>query len=58
VSNVRPSEGGGPEEVGKAVRETIEGLGGTMPEDEPALDDVKEKKQLEAAEPKKLEKKD
>lgn len=49
------------EEVGKAVRETIKGLGGTMPEDEPALEHVKEaEKRLKAAErdkAKKLDKK-
>lgn len=39
------------EEVGQAVRQTIKGLGGTMPEDEPAIDDVKEaRKRLKAAE--------
>jgi hypothetical protein len=43
------------EEVGEAVRKTIEGLGGTMPEDEPALDHIREaKKRLKAAEPKAL----
>ncbi len=46
------------EEVGEAVRETIKGLGGTMPEDEPALDHIKEaRKRVKASEPKKLEKK-
>lgn len=29
-------------EVGEAVRETIKGLGGTMPEDEPALEHIRE----------------
>lgn len=47
------------EEVGKAVRQTIKDLGGTMPEDEEALDHIKEaRKRLKAAEPKKLDKKD
>lgn len=37
-------------EVGEAVRETIKGLGGTMPEDEPALEHIKEaKKRIKAA---------
>jgi hypothetical protein len=30
------------EEVGKAVRETIKGLGGAMLEDEPPLDNIEE----------------
>ena len=29
-------------QVGEAVRETIKGLGGTMPEDEPALEHIRE----------------
>ena len=46
------------EEVGTAVRGTIQSLGGTMPEDEPALDHIKEaKKRLAAAENKLLPKK-
>lgn len=37
-------------EVGEAVRETIRGLGGTMPEDEPALEHIKEaEKRIKAA---------
>ncbi len=32
------------EEVGKAVRKTIKEIGGTMPEDEPALDNIREAK--------------
>lgn len=40
-------------EVGKAVRETIKGLGGTMPENEPALEHIKEaEKRLKAVQPK------
>ena len=40
-------------QVGEAVRNTIEGLGGTMPEDEPALDHIKEaEKRLKSAAPK------
>lgn len=39
-------------EVGQAVRETIRGLGGTMPEDEPALEHIKEaEKRIKAAQP-------
>jgi KilA-N domain len=39
-------------EVGEAVRETIKGLGGTMPEDEPALEHIKEaEKRIKAAQP-------
>jgi KilA-N domain len=39
-------------EVGEAVRETIKGLGGTMPEDEPALEHIKEaEKRLKAVRP-------
>jgi KilA-N domain len=39
-------------EVGVAVRETIKGLGGTMPENEPALEHIKEaEKRLKAARP-------
>jgi DNA-damage-inducible protein D len=46
------------EQVGAAVRQTIKGLGGTMPEDEPAHDHIKEaRKRVKASEPKKLEKK-
>ncbi len=32
------------EEVGKAVRKTIKEIGGTMPEDEPALDNIRDAK--------------
>ena len=40
-------------EVGKAVRQTIASLGGTMPEDEPALEHIREaEKRLKAAQPK------
>jgi DNA-damage-inducible protein D len=46
------------EAVGKAVRQTIRGLGGTMPEDESTLDHINEaRKRLKASDPKKLEKK-
>lgn len=48
------------QEVGEAVRATIKGLGGTMPEDEPALEHIKHaEKRLKAAttEPKVLPKK-
>lgn len=41
--------------VGEAVRETIESLGGTMPEDEPALEHIKEaEKRLKSIHPKEL----
>lgn len=46
------------EEVGEAVRQTIKGLGGTMPEDEPAIEDIREaRKRLKAAESPELDKK-
>ena len=46
------------EEVGDAVRNTIKGLGGTMPEDEPAIEDIREaRKRLKAAETPELDKK-
>lgn len=39
-------------EVGEAVRETIRSIGGTMPEDEPALEHIKEaEKRIKAAQP-------
>jgi KilA-N domain len=39
-------------QVGEAVRNTIKGLGGTMPEDEPALEHIKQaEKRLKAATP-------
>jgi DNA-damage-inducible protein D len=39
-------------QVGEAVRKTIEGLGGTMPEDEPALEHIsKAEKRLKDAKP-------
>jgi KilA-N domain len=39
-------------EVGEAVRETIKGLGGTMPENEPALEHIKQaEKRLKVAHP-------
>ena len=39
-------------EVGEAVRETIKGLGGTLPEDEPALEHIREaEKRLKKASP-------
>jgi len=45
-------------QVGISVRETIKGLGGTMPEDEPALDNIKEaEKRLKTASPAVLPKK-
>lgn len=38
------------EEVGEAVRKTIGGLGGTMPEDEPAIEDIREaRKRIKAS---------
>lgn len=44
-------------EVGQAVRNTIAEIGGTMPEDEPALEHIREaEKRLKAAEAMKLEK--
>ena len=40
------------ESTGEAVRKTIKELGGTMPEDEPALDHIKEaEKRLRAVTP-------
>lgn len=45
-------------EVGAKVRETIKELGGTMPEDYPAAEHVKEaRKRIKSPEPKKLDKK-
>lgn len=42
-------------QVGMAVRQTIEGLGGTMPEDEPALEHIKNaEKRIKATQPKQL----
>jgi hypothetical protein len=39
--------------VGEAVRNTIKGLGGTMPEDEPALEHIREaEKRVKASQPK------
>lgn len=45
-------------QVGAKVRQTIREIGGTMPEDYPAVENIKEaRKRLKANEPKKLEKK-
>lgn len=45
-------------QVGAKVRQTIREIGGTMPEDYPAVENVKEaRKRIKAGEPKKLEKK-
>lgn len=46
-------------QIGGMVRQTIKDIGGTMPEDYPAVEHVKEaRKRLKATEKKKLEKKD
>lgn len=43
-------------EVGIAVRQTIKDLGGTMPEDEPALEHIKNaEKRIKAAQPEQLQ---
>jgi len=46
------------ETVGEAVRKTIDDIGGTMPEDEPALEHISEAKKRVKADQKKLDKKD
>jgi len=46
-------------QIGTMVRQTIKNIGGTMPEDYPAVEHVKEaRKRLKSTAPKKLEKKD